>query len=407
MIRKYWLAAALLALLILAACSPAAPTAEPAIPMACTLQSVFGDEVDPASVKFPEVTSADWSRGPEDARLMLVEYSDFQCPYCSIAGRSLQEFQVAHPDQVRVIFRNFPLPSHDKAPLSAQAAEAAGLQGKFWEMHDLLFVEANWDAWTVMSVDDFQTWVIEQAETLGLDIQKFTKDLTSTALVDKVNKGYGSAISSDLNSTPSLFIFVDGKLTFLPSDQIPYDLDTLELLLTLSDLKEKEFAACPPMVVDPNKEYSATIKTSKGDITVELFADKTPLAVNSFVYLAQQGWFENVSWHRVLPGFVAQTGDPSGTGFGGPGYIFTNETSDSLKFDRAGLLAMANSGADTNGSQFFITYAEAPSLDGGYTIFGEVTSGMDVVEKLTPRDPSKEGELPVGDTILSVSIEVK
>lgn len=405
--RKYWFAAALLALLALAACSPAAPTAESSAPMACTLQSVFGDEVDPASVKFPTVTAADWSRGPEDARLMLVEYSDFQCPYCSIAGRSLHEFQTAHPDQVRVVFRNFPLPSHDKAPLSAQAAEAAGLQGKFWEMHDLLFLEANWDAWTAMSVDEFQTWVVEQAGNLGLDSQKFTKDLTSTALVDKVNQGYGSAIASDLNSTPSLFIFVDGKLTFLPSDQIPYDLETLELLLTLSDLKEKEFTACPPTVIDPNKEYSATIKTSQGDFTVELFADKAPLAVNSFIYLAQQGWFDNVSWHRVLPGFVAQTGDPTGTGFGGPGYIFKNETSDSLKFDRAGLLAMANSGADTNGSQFFITYAEAPSLDGGYTIFGEVTSGMDVVDKLTPRDPSKAGELPVGDILLSISIEGK
>lgn len=405
--RKYWFAAALLALLALAACSPAAPTAESSAPMACTLQSVFGDEVDPASVKFPTVTAADWSRGPEDARLMLVEYSDFQCPYCSIAGRSLHEFQTAHPDQVRVVFRNFPLPSHDKAPLSAQAAEAAGLQGKFWEMHDLLFLEANWDAWTAMSVDEFRTWVVEQAGNLGLDSQKFTKDLTSTALVDKVNQGYGSAIASDLNSTPSLFIFVDGKLTFLPSDQIPYDLETLELLLTLSDLKEKEFTACPPTVIDPNKEYSATIKTSQGDFTVELFADKAPLAVNSFIYLAQQGWFDNVSWHRVLPGFVAQTGDPTGTGFGGPGYIFKNETSDSLKFDRAGLLAMANSGADTNGSQFFITYAEAPSLDGGYTIFGEVTSGMDVVDKLTPRDPSKAGELPVGDILLSISIEGK
>jgi len=131
------------------------------------------------------------------------------------------------------------------------------------------------------------------------------------------------------------------------------------------------------------------------------------MAVNSFIYLAQQGWFDNVSWHRVLPNFVAQTGDPTGTGFGGPGYIFNNEVSDSLKFDRAGLVAMANSGADTNGSQFFVTYAEAPSLDGGYTIFGEVTSGMDVVQKLTPRDPSQPGELPEGDTILSITIEVK
>jgi cyclophilin family peptidyl-prolyl cis-trans isomerase len=131
------------------------------------------------------------------------------------------------------------------------------------------------------------------------------------------------------------------------------------------------------------------------------------MAVNSFVFLAQNGWFDNITWHRVLPDFVAQSGDPSGTGFGGPGYVFKNEISDSLKFDRAGLLGMANSGADTNGSQFFVTYKESPDLDGKYTVFGEVTSGMDVVKKLTPRNPSQAGELPEGDKILSVSIEVK
>ena len=360
--RKFWLNVALLSLIILAACSSPAPTTAPVVdsaaPMECKLQSVFGDPIDLASVKLPEVTAADWSRGPDDARLMLVEYSDFQCPYCSIAGRSLHEFQLAHPEQVRVVFRNFPLPSHDKASLSAQAAEAAGLQGKFWEMHDLLFTETNWDAWTAMTVEDFQTWVIQQAGTLGLDSQKFSKDLTSAALVDKVTKGYGSAIASDLNSTPSLFIFVDGKLTFLPADQIPYDLDTLELLLTLSDLKEREFTACPPTVIDPKKDYFATIKTSQGDFTVKLYVDKAPMAVNSFVFLAQKGWFDNITWHRVLPDFVAQSGDPSGTGFGGPGYVFKNEVSNSLKFDRAGLLGMANSGADTNGSQFFVTLKE-------------------------------------------------
>ena len=178
-------------------------------------------------------------------------------------------------------------------------------------------------------------------------------------------------------------------------------------MLNLSDLQAREYDACPPTVVDPAKEYSATLKTTKGDITLQLYADKAPLAVNSFVFLAREGWFENVSWHRVLPDFMAQTGDPSGTGFGGPGYEFKNEVSDSLKFDREGLLAMANSGADTNGSQFFITYGPATNLDGGYTIFGEVTAGMDVVKKLTPRDPSQTGTLPEGDKILSVTIEVK
>lgn len=412
--RKFWLTAALFLLLVLAACSGDSASQNltgadlPAgDPMECTLSSVFPEPTDLTTAKLPELTSADWSRGSEDARLMLVEYSDFQCPYCAIAGRSLQEFEAAHPAQVRVVFRHFPLPSHDKAPLSAQAAEAAGLQGKFWEMHDLLFEETNWDAWTAMTPADFETWVVDQTDTIGLDREKFMADLKSDALVSKVEKAYASAISSDLNSTPSLFIFVDGQLTFLPADQIPYDAETLEVLLTLSDLRAREYDACPPTVVDPAKEYSATLKTTKGDITLQLYADKAPLAVNSFVFLAQQGWFDNVSWHRVLPDFVAQTGDPSGTGFGGPGYEFKNEVSDSLKFDREGLLAMANSGADTNGSQFFITYGPATNLDGGYTIFGEVTAGMDVAQKLTPRDPSKAGELPEGDKILSVTIEVK
>jgi cyclophilin family peptidyl-prolyl cis-trans isomerase len=106
-----------------------------------------------------------------------------------------------------------------------------------------------------------------------------------------------------------------------------------------------------------------------------------------------------------MPNFVAQAGDPSGTGYGGPGYTFNNEISD-LKFNKEGLLAMANAGPGSNGSQFFITYGPAANLDGGYTIFGEVIEGMDVVKQLTPRDP-QQGELPPGDAILTVTIEEK
>jgi len=409
--RKIWFSAALLVIMVLTACTgPAkAPTPTPvaAATMECTISSIFPAPVDLASVKLPPITADDWVRGAKNPKITILEYSDFQCPYCSIAARSLTEFEAAHPDDVQVIFRSFPLPSHDKANLAAQAAEAASLQGKFWEMHDLLFSETNWDTWTAMSVEDFQTWVTKQAPTIGLDGTKFAADLTSDAVVTTATKDYGSAISSDLNSTPSLFIFAGGQLVFTPTDQIPYDKPTLEILLTLANLSQKEYKACPPMVIDPAKNYTATIKTNQGDFTIKLYADKAPMAVNNFVFLAQEGWFNNVSWHRVLPDFVAQSGDPSGTGFGGPGYIFKNEVSDSLKFDRAGLVGMANSGKDTNGSQFFVTYKEAPDLDGGYTLFGEVTQGMDVVKKLTPRDPSKSGELPTPDTILSVTIEVK
>ena len=105
------------------------------------------------------------------------------------------------------------------------------------------------------------------------------------------------------------------------------------------------------MVIDPAKQYIATLKTEKGDIVIQLFADKAPLAVNSFVFLAREGWFNGVTFHRVLPGFVAQAGDPSATGMGGPGYFFRNETND-LLYDKPGMVGMANSGADSNGSQF-------------------------------------------------------
>jgi cyclophilin family peptidyl-prolyl cis-trans isomerase len=159
------------------------------------------------------------------------------------------------------------------------------------------------------------------------------------------------------------------------------------------------------MLIDPLKQYIATIHTEKGDILVELFPDIAPLAVNSFIFLAENGWFDGISFHRVLPGFVAQAGDPTGTGIGGPGYAFRNETSPDLVFDQEGLLAMANSGPDTNGSQFFITYSSSEHLDGLYTIFGRVIEGMEVAKSLTPRNPSQGSDLPPGDEILTITIE--
>ena len=140
---------------------------------------------------------------------------------------------------------------------------------------------------------------------------------------------------------------------------------------------------------------------------LELLKDNAPVTVNSFVFLAQNKWFDNIIFHRVLPGFVAQTGDPSGTGMGFPGYAYDNEISVDLKYDAPGWVGMANSGPNTNGSQFFITYAELPQLDGQYTIFARVIQGMDVLEKLTERNPQAGGDLPPGDRILSVIIEAK
>lgn len=178
--------------------------------------------------------------------------------------------------------------------------------------------------------------------------------------------------------------------------------DTIGLIL----LGQKQFTECPPFSIDASKQYIATIETEKGNIVIELLPDKAPLAVNSFVFLARQGWYDGVTFHRVIPGFAAQTGDPSGTGRGNPGYFFQTEISD-LLFDRPGLVGMANSGPDTNGSQFFITFAPAAHLNGGYTIFGRVLSGLDVAEKLTPRDPAQPLNLPTGDRIIKIIMEEK
>src|SRR5512133_774409 len=169
----------------------------------------------------------------------------------------------------------------------------------------------------------------------------------------------------------------------------------------------RQFTYCPPMSIDPKKQYTATLKTDKGDIVVQLFPDKAPMAVNSFVFLAREGWYNNMIFHWVVDQ-IAQTGDPTGSGFGGPGYYFNDEISD-LKFDKEGVVGMVNSGTGTgtNGSQFFITLTPVPELDGKYTVFGQVIQGMDVAKKLTQRDPNKSTDLPAGDKVLSIEIKEK
>ncbi len=168
--------------------------------------------------------------------------------------------------------------------------------------------------------------------------------------------------------------------------------------------KTLQWPAAPTLQIDVSKSYVATLHTVKGDIVIELLPQAAPVTVNNFVFLARQHYYDGVTFHRVLPGFVAQGGDPAGTGSGGPGYFIPNEDSD-LTFDGPGVVAMANSGRDRNGSQFFITYAARPDLNGGYTIFGRVTSGMDVAQSLAPRDPSKTPNAPPGDKINSITID--
>ena len=185
-------------------------------------------------------------------------------------------------------------------------------------------------------------------------------------------------------------------------------LTLLLLVVTLAACgrqKDLQWDSPPELTIDLEKVYIATLVTEKGDVTVELFSQDAPLTVNNFVFLAEQGFYDETTFHRVLTGFMAQGGDPTGTGTGGPGYQFEDEIAHGVTFNQEGLLAMANGGPDTNGSQFFITFGAVPWLNGMHTIFGKVIEGMDVVNALTLRDPAEAPDYP-GDRLIRVEIEV-
>ena len=150
----------------------------------------------------------------------------------------------------------------------------------------------------------------------------------------------------------------------------------------------KQWKTAPAMQIDPEKKYKAHMETDKGKMVIELFADKAPKTVNNFVFLAREGFYEGIIFHRVISNFMVQGGDPTGRGSGGPGYKFEDEFHPSLRHDKQGILSMANAGPNTNGSQFFITHVPTPHLDNRHSVFGQVVDGLDVLVSIPPRDPN-------------------
>jgi cyclophilin family peptidyl-prolyl cis-trans isomerase/protein-disulfide isomerase len=349
---------------------------------------------------FPPVGADDHLRGPADAPTTITVYSDFQCPGCAAVADALNRLAESPAGEVRVVFRNYPLASvNDKALLAAQAAEAAAEQGKFWEMHDFLY--GAQPEWTGLTPEAFEAWLLESAvPQVDLNADQFEADFKADDIVSRAQEAWEFGRDTGLPGAP--FLFINGQIYSGPKDY-----DNLSRISELLALSSKQFKSCPSQVIQPGKDYIATLHTTKGDIVIELLADSAPTTVNSFVFLAENGWFDDITFHRVIPGFVAQTGDPSGTGMGNPGYYINNEIDPSLRYDREGLVGMANQGPDTNGSQFFITLGPAAHLNGKYTIFGRVLEGMDVARSLTERDPQPGQSLPPGDALLSVTIEEK
>lgn len=167
-------------------------------------------------------------------------------------------------------------------------------------------------------------------------------------------------------------------------------------------MAKKQYTAPPSMVIDPAKEYTAVFHTAVGDFNIELFADKAPKTVNNFVFLARDGFYDGVTFHRVIKGFMAQGGDPTGTGTGGPGYKFADEFHPALRHNVPGILSMANAGPNTNGSQFFITHGPTPHLDMRHSVFGKVTTGLDVVLAIPERDPMRAREPGIAITHIDI-----
>lgn len=150
----------------------------------------------------------------------------------------------------------------------------------------------------------------------------------------------------------------------------------------------QEWSTAPEMTIDVEKSFTAHMETDKGTMVIKLHADKTPVTVNNFVFLSNNGFYDGVFFHRVIKPFMVQGGDPTGTGRGGPGYKFEDEFHPELSHSKPGILSMANSGPGTNGSQFFITHVPTPHLDGKHSIFGEIIEGEDVLMSIPERDPS-------------------
>lgn len=343
--------------------------------------------------------------GPENAAVTIIMYGDFQCEVCARYARDLEVLRARYPDDVRLIWRHLPdLRTHDKAALAVQASEAAAAQDQFWQMHDQLFTHQA--EWIGLPPDEFRARLYDYAAVTELDLERFRAALDSGIYGQIVDRARRDAAELELVAAPVLLL-----------NGVPYDgrddLFGLDEAVRLALLARRHFDAPPPMALDPAKSYRATLITGQGSIVIDLFADQAPNTVNNFVFLARQGWYDGGTFFYVVPDFLAQTGDPSDTGRGGPGYTIPGEHDNGLRFDRPGLVAMAHPPGvpDGAGSAFFITLAPLqPSAewDGQYTIFGVVVNGLDVAQRLTPRntnDPVNFPDPPPGDRVIRVTIE--
>ena len=291
-----------------------------------------------------EVSDLDWSIGPEDAVLTIIEYADFQCPYCADASLSLIEYQKEHSDDVRLVYRHFPLSFHEKAVPAALAANAAGYQGMFFEAEEFLFKTQS--EWSVLENNEvFTEWLIQEfSKFADLDFDLWYLAFSDSDNEAAVRNMYTQVIKAGIVSgTPTVFLnYVDSNYMF--------DAASLDSLIENIRIEENKFSDCPDVVIEEEKTYTAVLETEFGDIHVALFSDTDPNALNSFIFLVNSGWFDGSDISEGYDGFTSIIGN--GTN---PGFFFTSRSDFGQQFHGSGYVGFACAQSICNSGSFFIT----------------------------------------------------
>jgi len=339
-----------------------------------------------------------WSRGSVQAPVVVTIYGDYQSPPSSAMMSILDELLVRHPQLLKIEYRHFPLVTiHDKSLIAVLAAEASGQQGAFWPMHSWLY--DNQSTWSGDSQEEFVERVIAAADSLGLDVTAFQASITDPQLQADVQETFNHAVSLGILSIP--YVAINGEPFVLPAT-----LSNLEAYTQLALLETRQEENYPPLNLEGEREWIARLLLDNGsEIVIQLYPDSAPLAVNSFLYLAEGGWFDNTGFYAVIPGVQVEGGDPSHTGLGDVGYYFETEIDPVRTFDESGMVGLIARGTDINGSAFFITLASRPELNGTRTIFGRVIAGLEQLQTLPARAPLEDLLQPLPLLITSIRIE--
>lgn len=342
----------------------------------------------------------DHSRGAADASVIIIEYADMQCPACAQIAPSVNAVFQQISDTVRIIFRHFPLNTiHDKAQITSQALEAASMQGKFWEYHDLLYEKQG--EWSGIAVADVNAILKTYAQDLGLDASQFEADLSSDQVVARVNRDTASAELLQLSGTPTMFLngrpidpsaFLQENITQLIME---YAVQRKAVLAAAGNAKHS--FSSPEQVTEEGASYVLTVKTSKGNIALRLDPKLAPVNVNSTVFLAQKGYYDGVPIDQSVTDLgLVLFGDA--TLEQNPGYTCGMEMPAAGSFGKGGVVALLNLGQN-NLSQLIVTYSATQQLESQFTVIGEVISGLDVAQLLR----AAEGTMPA-DQIISVTV---